>query len=257
MRHLRFDGVKIKSPKQIEEMRRAGRLSAKALQAAGSLVSSGVTAEEIDAEVERVIRQEGGVPAFKGYGGFPASICASVNDVIVHGIPSSDVVLEDGDIVSIDTGAVLDGWVSDNAATFCVGHVDDEKLALIEATERALQAGIDAARAGNHLGDIGHAVWSVAKDAGFDVVRGLSGHGIGRRMHEKPSVLNFGRPGEGLLLEEGMVIAIEPMLVAGTSKTRTLSDGWSIATADGRPSAHFEKTVAITAGGPSVLTEQR
>ena len=245
-----------KSPAEIEAMREAGRVSAKVLREVGALVKPGVTTAELDEFAETLIRLEGGIPAFKGYGGFPGSICASVNDQIVHGIPSKKVVLREGDIISIDTGAIVDGWVGDNAWTYAVGKVSPEKRRLLEVTEQCLWAGLGAARPGNRLGDIGHAVQSVAEAAGFGVVREYVGHGIGRDMHEDPNVPNYGRKHTGVRLEPGMVLAIEPMVNAGTHKTRQMPDGWLVCTRDGRPSAHFEKTVAITEDGPLILTAE-
>lgn len=245
-----------KSPAEIEAMREAGRVSAKVLREVGALIKPGVTTAELDEFAETLIRLEGGIPAFKGYGGFPGSICASVNDQIVHGIPSKKVVLKEGDIISIDTGAIVDGWVGDNAWTYAVGTVSAEKKRLLEVTEKCLWAGLDAARPGNRLGDIGHTVQSVAEAAGFGVVREYVGHGIGRVMHEDPNVPNYGRKHSGIRLEPGMVLAIEPMINAGTHKTRQMPDGWLVCTRDGRPSAHFEKTVAVTEEGPVILTAE-
>ena len=243
-----------KSPAEIEAMKEAGRLSAKVLREVGAHVRPGVSTLELDELAEKLIRAEGGVPAFKGYGGFPGSICASVNEQIVHGIPSADVVLRDGDIISIDTGAIVEGWVGDNAWTYAVGKISPEKRRLLEVTERCMWAGVDAARPGNRLGDIGHAVQAIAEEASFGVVREYVGHGIGRAMHEEPNVPNYGRKHTGVRLEPGMVLAIEPMINAGTYKTARMPDGWLVVTRDGRPSAHFEKTVAVTEDGPVVLT---
>lgn len=253
---MRNRGVILKSPGEIEAMKEAGRVSAKVLRLVGEQVKPGVSTLELDRFAEEVIRKEGGIPAFKGYGGFPGSICASVNDQIVHGIPSKDVILRDGDILSVDTGATVDGWVGDNAWTFPVGKISEEKKRLLEATEKSMWAGLNAARAGNRLGDIGHAVQSVAEAAGFAVVRDYVGHGIGRDMHEEPNVPNYGRRHFGLKLEVGMVLAIEPMVNVGTYKTREGDDGWLVLTRDGKPSAHFEKTVAITEDGPVVITTE-
>ena len=245
-----------KSPAEIEAMREAGRVSAKALRIVGEHVRPGVSTLELDEIAEAVIRAEGGVPAFKGYGGFPGSICASVNEQIVHGIPSRRVVLKEGDIISIDTGAVGDGWVGDNAFTYAVGKIRPELKKLLEVTEKSMWAGISAARVGNRLGDIGHAVQTVAESAGYSVVREYVGHGIGREMHEDPNVPNYGRPHTGVKLAAGMVLAIEPMVNMGTHLTRQMPDGWLVCTRDGKPSAHFEKTVAITEAGPVVLTAE-
>lgn len=237
-------------------MREAGRLSAKVLRIVGEHAKPGVSTLELDELAEETIRAEGGIPAFKGYGGFPGSICASVNDQIVHGIPSSKVTLRDGDILSIDTGATVDGWVGDNAWTYPVGKVSEEKKKLLRVTEQCMWAGLDAARAGNRLGDIGYAVQSIAEGEGYGVVRELVGHGIGREMHEEPNVPNYGHRHLGMKLEVGMVLAIEPMINCGTRNVRFMPDGWLVCTRDGKPSAHFEKTVAITKEGPVVLTTE-
>lgn len=245
-----------KSPAQIEAMKEAGRISAKVLREVGALVKPGVSTLELDRFVETMIRLEGGIPAFKGYGGFPGSICASLNEQIVHGIPSADVILKEGDIISIDTGAIVDGWVGDNAWTFAVGKISAEKQRLLDITEKCMWAGLDAARPGNRMGDIGSAVQEIAEAAGYGVVRDYVGHGIGRDMHEEPNVPNYGRRHTGLRLEVGMVLAIEPMINMGTFRTKQMSDGWLVCTQDGLPSAHFEKTVAITEDGPLILTTE-
>ena len=245
-----------KSAAEIEAMKEAGRVSALALREVGKLVKPGVSTWDLDECAETIIRQEGGIPAFKGYGGFPGSICASVNEQIVHGIPSRKVKLKEGDIISIDTGATVEGWVGDNAWTYACGKISPEKKRLLDVTEQSMWAGIEAARPGNRLGDIGYAVQSVAETAGFGVVREYVGHGVGRSMHEDPNVPNYGRKHSGLLLEVGMVLAIEPMVNVGTRKTRQMPDGWLVCTRDGKPSAHFEKTVAITKDGPVLLTAE-
>ena len=245
-----------KSPSEIEAMKEAGRISAKVLREVGSHVRPGVTTLELDELAETIIRLEGGIPAFKGYGGFPGSICASINEQIVHGIPSKTVVLREGDILSVDTGAIVDGWVGDNAWTYPVGSISAEKQHLLDITEKCMWAGLDAARPGNRLGDIGAAVQEIAESAGYGVVREYVGHGIGRDMHEDPNVPNYGRRHTGVNLEAGMVLAIEPMINLGTHKTRQMSDGWLVCTRDGKPSAHFEKTVAITEDGPVVITTE-
>ena len=245
-----------KTPQQIEEMAEAGRLSAKVLREVGARVKPGVSTAELDRLAEMIIRMEGGIPAFKGYGGFPGSICASINDQIVHGIPSNSVILQEGDILSIDTGAIVKGWVGDNAWTYPVGKISPEKKRLLDVTEQCMWAGIEAARPGNHLGDIGHAIQEIAERAGYGVVREYVGHGVGRDMHEDPNVPNYGRKHSGIKLEPGMVIAIEPMINIGTYKTKVMSDGWMVCTRDGKPSAHFEKTIAITEDGPRVLTTE-
>ena len=245
-----------KSPAEIDAMKEAGRVSALVLREVGAAAKPGVSTLELDELAETIIRQEGGIPAFKGYGGFPGSICASLNEQIVHGFPSKDVILKDGDILSVDTGATVDGWVGDNAWTYPIGKVSPEKKRLLETTEKCMWAGLDAARAGNRLGDIGHAVQSIAEGAGYGVVREYVGHGIGRDMHEDPNVPNYGHRHTGVKLEVGMVLAIEPMITMGSRKTRLMPNGWLVVTRDGKPSAHFEKTVAITEGGPVVLTTE-
>ena len=249
--------IKLKTAEQIEAMREAGRVSAKALRKTGELVRPGISTLELDRFAENLIRMEGGIPAFLGYGGFKGSICSSINDQIVHGIPSREVILRAGDIISIDVGAIVGGWVGDNAATFAVGEIDPDVRRLLEATEQCMWDGIDAARSNNRLGDIGHAVQSRAEGAGFSVVREYVGHGIGRAMHEEPNVPNYGRKGQGLRLKSGMVLAIEPMINLGTHKTRgPFEDHWTVFTADGAPSAHFEKTIAITDDAPIILTAE-
>ena len=246
--------VILKSPAEIETMKEAGRLSAAVLREVGARCVPGVSTLELDEFAEDYIRSHGGVPTFKGYGGFPGSICASINEQIVHGIPSSTVKLRSGDIISIDVGATVDGWAGDNAWTYAVGKVNSQVKRLLEVTEKSMWAGISAARPGNRLGDIGHAVQSVAKAAGFGVVRDYTGHGIGRNMHEDPQVPNFGFKHTGMKLEAGMVLAIEPMLTMGTHKTHVMRDGWLVVTQDGKPAAHFEKTVAITEDGPILVS---
>lgn len=219
-------------------------------------VAVGVTTAHLDAVAEELIRSRGGVPAFKGYPGptpYPASICSSVNDAVVHGIPDG-YVLRDGDILAIDVGVVLDGWVSDGARTHAVGTVSPIASRLIEVTRVSLERGIGACRLGGHVGDIGHAVQTEVEAGGFSVVQSLVGHGVGRSMHEEPQVPNFGRPGTGLELTEGLVIAIEPMVNAGRHEVTLAEDGWTIATKDGSLSAHWEHTVAVTADGPRILT---
>ena len=249
--------IQIKSPEQIEEMRIAGRVSAKVLRKTGELVRPGITTLELDRFAENLIRLEGARPAFKGYGGFTGTICSSINNEIVHGIPSSEVVLQEGDIISIDTGGIVNGWYGDNAATFAVGEISPEAARLLEVTERSMWAGIEAALVDGHLEDIGFAVQSVAEAAGYGVVREYVGHGIGTKMHEDPIVPNFGRRGKGVKLKAGMVLAIEPMINIGSYKTKgPFEDGWIVYTADDSLSAHFERTVALTPDGPDILTKE-
>ncbi|MDR1082314.1 MAG: type I methionyl aminopeptidase [Coriobacteriales bacterium] len=249
--------IHLKSVAEIEAMKEAGRVSAKALRKTGELVRPGISTLELDRFAENLIRMEGGVPAFLGYGGFKGSICSSVNDQIVHGIPSREVILREGDIISIDTGAIIGGWVGDNAATFAVGEIAPETARLLAVTEQCMLKGVDTARTGNRLGDIGYVVQHLAESEGFGVVREYVGHGIGHDMHEDPNVPNFGRKGHGIRLKKGMVLAIEPMINLGSHKTRgPFDDRWTVYTADGAPSAHFEKTVAITEDGPLILTAE-
>lgn len=246
--------IHIKSAAEIEQMRTAGSLAKAALRLAGSLAVPGATTKQIDAAVEEFIRANGAKPTFKGYGGFPATICASPNEQVVHGIPSASMALAEGDILSVDVGATFGGWVGDNAWTFQVGEVSEERRALCEVTLDCLKAGIEAAVPGNRLGDVGHAVQSLAEEHGYGVVRDYTGHGVGHRMHEDPTVPNYGRPGRGVRLYPGMVIAIEPMITLGSYDIRTWPNGWTVQTEDGLPAAHFENTIAITAEGPQVLT---
>src|SRR5688572_16343187 len=236
-------------------MRASGRVVAEVLEALADRIRPGVTTAELDALAESIIRAHRGArPAFKGYGGFPATICASINDEVVHGIPSKTRRLVEGDIVGIDVGVLLEGYHADAARTFPVGAVSTDAEDLLRVTRDALEAGIAAARPSGHLGDISAAIQEVVEAAGFAVVRELVGHGIGQHLHEDPQVPNFGSVGRGLSLDPGLVIAIEPMVNRGDSGVRTLEDAWTIVTADGTLSAHFEHTVAITENGPEVLT---
>jgi methionyl aminopeptidase len=235
-------------------MREAGRITARVLRLVGEAVGPGVTTAHLDELAEEAIRAAGAVPAFKGYHGFPATLCTSLNSEVVHGIPSAKRRLRDGDIISVDVGAVIDGYYGDSAMTFSVGHLEAETNRLLEVTRGSLDAGIAACLVGNHLSDISHAVQRLAEGAGFSVVREYVGHGIGREMHEEPQIPNYGPPGKGPVLKTGMVFAIEPMINAGGADVESLSDGWTVVTCDGRPSAHFEHTVAVTDGGPLVLT---
>ncbi|HEU4449364.1 MAG TPA: type I methionyl aminopeptidase [Gaiellaceae bacterium] len=243
-----------KSQTEIETMSRAGQVVARTLALVGELVRPGVTTSELDEAAEEHIRSAGGVPSFKGYRGFPASICTSPNSMVVHGIPGA-YRLGEGDLLSVDVGVTLDGFVADSAYTFAVGEVDTEAKRLLEICQAALAAGIAEACAGNHVQDISAAVQRTTEAAGFSVVRSLVGHGIGRSMHEEPQVPNFGEPGRGPLLQPGMTLAIEPMINAGRPDVWVADDQWSISTDDGSLSAHFEHTVAVTANGPLVLTK--
>jgi methionyl aminopeptidase len=242
-----------KSPEEIESMARAGEVLVATLELLESKVRPGISTAELDAIAERFIRSRGGTPTFKGYRGFPGSICASPNAMIVHGIPGA-YRLKDGDIVSIDVGVTLDGWVADAARTFPVGNIGEQARALLAATEESLHAGVAQCLAGNRMGDVSFAIQQVAEGAGLSIVRSLVGHGVGRSMHEDPQVPNYGKPGKGPLLDEGMVLAIEPMTTAGRPGVRVGGDGWAIYSEDGSPTAHFEFTVAVTGHGPRVLT---
>ncbi len=234
-------------------MARAGAILVAALNELEGRIRAGVSTAELDKVAERFIRSRGAVPTFKGYRGFPGSICASPNAMVVHGIPGR-YRLKSADIVSIDVGVTLDGWVADAARTFPVDEVDEQAQNLLRATEQSLHAGVAQCRAGNRMGDVSSAIQAVAEGAGLSVVRSLVGHGVGRSMHEDPQVPNYGTPGKGPLLEEGMVIAVEPMMTSGGAAVRVGGDGWAIFSEDGSPAAHFEFTVAITADGPRVLT---
>ena len=245
--------VSIKNSRELSSMREACRISARALQLAGEAVQPGVTTGEIDRLVRKYIESEGATPSFLGYGGFPGSACISVNDEVIHGIPGKRVI-HAGDIVSVDVGAHFNGYHGDNAATFGAGDISPEAQALMDATRESLQEGIRAAKAGNRIGDIGAAVKRYVEVRGYSVVRQFVGHGVGTNLHEDPSVPNFGTPGRGPRLLPGMTIAIEPMINQGTCDVRTLKDGWTVVTKDGKLSAHFEHTVAITADGPVILT---
>jgi methionyl aminopeptidase len=242
-----------KSPAEIEQMARSGEILVAALEQLERRIAPGVSTAELDELAERFIRSRGAAPTFKGYRGFPGSICASPNAMVVHGIPGP-YRLKRGDIISIDVGVTLDGWVADAARTFAVGKPSRKAQNLLSATEESLHAGVAQCLVGNRMGDVSSAIQQVAEDAGLSIVRSLVGHGVGRSMHEDPQVPNYGRPGKGPLLEEGMVIAIEPMTTAGQPGVRVGGDGWAIYSQDGSPAAHFEFTVAITADGPQVLT---
>lgn len=247
--------IQLKSAREIEIMARGGQILAGAVRLAEQDVRAGMTTLEVDRMVEEYIRShEGAKPSFKGLYGFPASVCASINEEIVHGIPSAKRTIRDGDIVSIDVGVLLEGYHTDSATTIPVGNVGAESLRLLEVTRQALDAGIAAAQPDNYIGDIGAAVQEVVERAGFNVTRDLVGHGIGTTFHEDPQVPNYGKPKRGIKLAPGLTIAIEPMVMIGSAKTRQLSDQWTVVTADRSRAAHFEHTVAVTASGPRVLT---
>ncbi|MBQ1203060.1 MAG: type I methionyl aminopeptidase [Clostridia bacterium] len=246
--------INIKSSRDLQRMREACVISARALQIGGQAVQPGVTTGEIDRLIRQYIESMGAKPSFLGYGGYPASACISVNETVIHGIPGNTVIRE-GDIVSIDVGAAINGFNGDNAATFAAGRVSREAQALMDATRESLYEGIAAARAGNRVGDIGAAVQRYVEMRGYSVVRQFVGHGVGTDLHEDPSVPNFGTPGRGQKLLPGMTLAIEPMVNAGTHEVSILGDGWTTVTKDGRLSAHFEHTVAITPEGPIIMTD--
>lgn len=234
-------------------MRRSGKITSRVLTDLMKAVHPGMSTAELDALAEREIRAGGGIPTFKGYNGFPGSICASVNDEVVHGIPGRRI-LHAGDLLSIDIGTTLDGYVSDSAVTVAVGAVSQTAQRLLDVTQECLTIGIAEMQRGNHVGDIGAAVQAHAERHGFGVVRELVGHGVGRAMHEEPQVPNYGERGTGMELRPGLVLALEPMITLGSPKVRILRDGWTVVTADGKLSAHFEHTVAVTDDGPKVLT---
>ena len=245
--------IALKSPEELERIGEAGAILIRTLELVAGKIRPGVSTAELDAAAEAYIRSQGATPAFKGYNGFPGSICTSPNDMIVHGIPGP-YRLRRGDVLSVDIGVVHDGWVADAARTFAVGAVPERTAGLLEATREALFAAVEQCEPGRRLGDVSHAVQQHVEAAGFAVVRQLVGHGIGRQMHEDPQVPNYGPPGKGPVLEEGLVLAIEPMVTAGRHAVRMGTDGWAIYAQDGSLSAHFEFTVAVTAQGPKVLT---
>ena len=249
--------IPVRTAREIQEMMLANQISAEALKLGGEAVKPGVTTAQIDKIIYDYIISQGAKPNFKGYGGFPASACISVNDTVIHGIPSKNLVLQEGDIVSIDTGAAIKGWNGDNAATFACGKVSETAQRLMDVTKEARDRGIAAAIPGNRIGDIGAAVQQYAEENGFSVVRTFVGHGVGRDMHEEPEVPNYGTKGRGVRLVPGMIIAIEPMINEKSHVVKTMSDGWTTKTIDGGLSAHFEHTIAITSAGPQVLTQCR
>ncbi len=242
-----------KSPTEIEQMAAAGRVVVDTLALIGEQIRPGVTTAELDRAADEYIHSQGGIPTFKGYRGYPASICASPNDMIVHGIPGP-YTLDEGDLLSIDVGVTLEGFVADSAYTFAVGEVTPEAERLLEVGQAALEAGVEQCRVENRLSDVSHAIQRAVEDAGFTVVRSLVGHGVGRSMHEDPQIPNFGEPGRGPRLADGMTLAIEPMITAGGSEITVDDDRWSVRTADGSLAAHYEHTVAVTDAGPRVLT---
>jgi methionyl aminopeptidase len=247
--------INLRTQTEMDTIAHAGSIIGKLFELLPDQVQPGVSTAEIDEFAEEfIVGHEGAAAAFKGLYGFPGSVCISLNEEVVHGIPSRHRILQEGDIVSIDVGVRMDGWYSDSARTFAVGEVGDDAVALMDVTQRALEASIAAAVPGNHVGDIGAAVMGTVDDTGYGIIRELVGHGVGRDLHEEPQVPNIGRVGHGPLLREGMVLAIEPMLSAGAPRIKTLEDGWTVITADRSLSAHFEHTVGITKNGPRILT---
>ena len=247
--------IVLKTTRELSLMKEACVISARALKAAGAAVEPGVSTWEIDRIAHNFIVKQGAIPTFLGYNGFPAASCISINDEVIHGIPSKKRVIKAGDIVSIDVGATLNGYVGDNAATFAAGDISPEAQRLCDTTRESLYEGIKAAVAGGRLGDVGSTIQRYCEERGFSVVREFTGHGVGKQMHEDPSVPNFGTPGRGVRLLPGMTIAIEPMINQGGAGIRQLPDGWTIKTRDGSLAAHFEHTVAITSNGPVILTQ--
>ena len=250
--------VTIKRPEEVAQMRHAGLILVRVLDALHAALQPGVATEELDRIADAIIAEEGAVPSFKGYGSdppFPASICASINEEVVHGIPSPRRRVREGDVISLDVGCIWQGWHADCARTWAVGAASRRVQELIDATRRGMEAGIAAALPGNRLGDVGAAIEAVAHEHGYGIVRPFVGHGIGQSMHEDPQVPNYGRPGTGLRIETGMCFAIEPMFNLGGDGVAMLDDGWTVVTADGSLSAHFENTVAVGSSGPEILTE--
>lgn len=245
--------ISIKSPREIELMRIAGRIVGETLELLKEAIRPGITTSELDTIAEAHIRKSGAIPAFKGYNGFPASICSSINEQVVHGIPSS-TVLKDGDIIGIDIGAVYGGYYGDAARSYGIGNIDDEMKKLLRVTEESFFAGIEYALEGNRLSDISHSIQKHVESNGFSVVRDFVGHGIGSSMHEEPQIPNYGLPHRGPRLVAGMALAVEPMVNQGKYAVKVLRDGWTVVTADGKPSAHYENTIVITSGKPEILT---
>ena len=245
----------IKNSEQIALMKIAGRITAEALEVARELIRPGISTKEIDTKIRRYIEKCGATPSFLGYGGFPGSACISVNEQVIHGIPSERIILKDGDIVKVDVGARYRGYNGDSARTFPVGKVSDEALRLISVTEKSFYEAMKVAKAGYRIGDIGHAIESFVISNGFSIVRDYTGHGVGASLHEDPEIPNFGVAGRGPRLYADMTLAIEPMVNAGLAGVRTLSDGWTVVTADGKLSAHYENSIAITSGDPIILTK--
>ena len=248
--------IVIKSNREIELMREAGRIVALAHRKVAEAIAPGVSTLELDKIAEKTIRDNGATPSFKGYGGFPGSICASINDVVVHGIPNKNIKLKDGDIISVDIGAEYKGYHGDSAMTHPVGNITPEKQRLIDVTQQSFFEGVKYAKPNNRLSDISHAIQKYVEENGFGVVREFTGHGVGRKLHEDPSIPNYGIAGTGPLLKPGMTLAIEPMVTAGSHKIRILGDDWTTVTIDGSDSAHYEHTIVITEEGYEILTKE-
>ena len=246
--------IKIKTNEQIALMRESGRLTRNVLDLIAREIKEGMSTASLDKIAYDYIMSCGAVPSFLGYGGYPASTCISIDDEVVHGIPSKDRIIKSGQIVSVDVGVIYNGWQGDAARTFMIGDVSEEKKKLVKVTEECFFKGIESIGDGSPIGDIGYGVQSHAEENGFSVVRALVGHGIGKEMHEDPSVPNFGKKGTGIRLKKGMVIAVEPMINAGDFKVKFMPDGWTVKTIDGKPSAHYENTIAITENGVEILT---
>jgi methionyl aminopeptidase len=247
--------VSIKSKREIELMRKAGEINALAHKAIAEAIKPGISTLELDLIAERVITSNGATPSFKGYQGYKHTICASINEVVIHGIPNRKHILKKGDIIAIDIGTCYKGYHGDSAMTHSVGEINEDKAKLLEVTERSLYEGLKYAKAGNHLSDISHAIEKFVKRYGYGIVQEFTGHGIGQSLHEEPSIPNHGKAGEGVILKEGMTLAIEPMINLGTERVKILKDGWTVVTIDKKPSAHFEHTVVITKEGYEILTK--
>lgn len=246
--------IEIKSKREIELMRQAGLRLGRVFDRLQPLIIPGISTFELDAKVEKFLKEEGCVPSFKGYEGFPAAICASVNEILIHGIPSKSKILKDGDIISIDMGNIYQGYQGDAARTYAVGNVSAEAQKLIETAEKCFYAALEVAKPGNRLSDLSHAIEEVARQGGYGLTEDFGGHGIGREMHEDPMILNVGRPGRGPILRAGMCLAIEPMLNLGSKEVRIMPDGWGVKSSDGKLTAHYENTILITEAGAEVLT---
>ncbi len=247
--------ITYRSQQEVDKLRKSSKLVAETVQHLIPMIEPGVSTADLDRAAETYIRQHGGIPAFQGYRGFPATLCTSINEEVVHGIPSKKRKLQSGDIIGVDCGAIVEGYYGDHAITFAVGDVSEEEQALLDTTREALEVGVAQAKVGNRLSDISHTIQKYAEERGYSVVKAFVGHGIGTELHEEPQVPNFGPPGRGPRLREGMVLALEPMLNVGTADVQILSDNWTVVTVDGKLSAHFEHTVAVAEHGGIVLSQ--